>query len=86
MTGLSLKKSEENALKWTFRLYHLIEGLIMMLRNAGFEPQRIQRIRLSAPLLAGAIVEWVWRESLPHEDSDESPGWDLLQQFSKGLQ
>jgi hypothetical protein len=82
MIGLSLPVSEENANKWTFRLFILIRGLIGNLRAAGFEQERIQRIILNTPLVAGSIVEWIWQE-MTSDRSNESPGWRLFEQLTK---
>jgi hypothetical protein len=43
---------------WTWRLLFLVKHLVQIINEAGFEPERVQRVAVCAPALASAIIEW----------------------------
>ncbi|MDB4896566.1 MAG: hypothetical protein JWN15_2828, partial [Firmicutes bacterium] len=52
-------KSIDHIEGWARRLHVLVRILVLNLRRNGFEPDRVESVLRCAPLLAGAVHEWV---------------------------
>lgn len=65
--------SVEHFTDWAARLQVLIRTLLLNLRRNGFEAHRTETVQRSAPLLAGAVHEWVRLGGLIGEGIDFDP-------------